>query len=115
MCRSLAGSNDDDDPEPHYRKVYLKHDMQYECWEDTHNRVLYIATFLWFMYGFLFPIALAVTVGRHKARQEMRRLHTEKTGSDENRAKADYWTSTQPVRELFWMPVVSHLQPKHWC
>ena len=28
---------------------------------------------------------------------------------------ADFWNSTTPHAEKFWMPLVAHLQPEYWC
>jgi hypothetical protein len=171
MCRGLAGSGSQDDPEEVYRARYLKRDMSYACWSEDHWDVLALAGAGWLLYAVAFPAALLCVIARHKARTDLQReqtgearvvgatlrvilqghwlpslgdLHSnlaviaavfsrndgtahgqarseQKAGrlsvaeaAERGRAKADYWTDTQPVQELFWLPVVSHLQPQFW-
>ena len=116
MCRSLAGSGteayeaENMATDPLYAKLYLKHDMQYPCYEGQHSVVMGMAAGLWFLYAVAFPVGLAAVIARNKAQAE---LLLRNVRGDTLRMP-DYWSSTTPVVERFWMPVVAHLQPQYW-
>ena len=119
MCRSLAGSGkeefkvEDLASDPIYAKLYLKHDMQYACYEGQHYLVEVMAGGMWMLYAVLFPVILAAIIARNKAQAELL-LRNVRDGISTDRAVADYWSSTTPAVERFWMPIVAHLQPQYW-
>jgi hypothetical protein len=78
--------------------------MQYPCRGSEHLPVAIAAGVLWVLYALGFPIWVGVTIAQNKAHQAALRRD-----SDE-RVAPDYWTSTRPLRETFWLPAVAHLQ-----
>jgi len=75
--------------------------------------VAQLALALWMLYAVLFPLTLACVIARNKAKQEARRRAVQH-GESSDRAIADFWVSTTPVVERFWLPIVAHLQPQYW-
>jgi hypothetical protein len=82
--------------------------MQYKCRGSEHLPVAIVAGILWVLYALAFPIWVGVMIARNKAQQAaLRRLS--RFERDE-RVAPDYWTSTRPLKERFWLPAVAHLQ-----
>ena len=106
MCRVLGGSGQETDPDEAYQSLYLKADMQYACWTDTHFPVFVASVALWALYAVICPLVLAFIIHRDKSRI---------TNDVDGEKSTNYWTSTTPTQERFFFPLIAHLMPKYWC
>ena len=105
LCRTVGGSKD---PINHNEITYLKQDMTYPCQGGEHLPVVIVATTVWILYAICFPLVMACVMARDKAKSRVMR-RAAAAGQT-----ADFWTSTTPHTEEFWMPLVAHLQPEYW-
>jgi hypothetical protein len=99
LCRTLVGSKD---PATNELITYLKQDMQYPCSGDEHLPVVAAAWTVWLLYAIGFPLGMAFVIAKDRAKS---------AGAHD----ANFWTSTTPAKERFWLPLVAHLQPEFWC
>jgi hypothetical protein len=105
LCRTVGGSKD---PITDKEITYLKQDMTYPCRGGEHLPVVAVATTLWVLYAICFPLAMACVIYWDKAKSKA----TRRDGAA--RQTEDFWNSTTPHAEKFWMPLVAHLQPEYW-
>ena len=94
--------------------------MEYSCWGGEHTPVLIVSLVLWTLYAVAFPATLAYCIVRNKISTNQPRdsdAPNERAGDlpdVREHSRTGYWHSTRPLIELFWFPLVSHLQPKYW-
>jgi hypothetical protein len=105
LCRTVGGSTD---PITDKEILYLKQDMAYPCRGGEHQPVVIVATTMWILYAICFPLVMACVIYRDKVRSKAMRR------DGEAEQTADFWNSTTPHAEKFWMPLVAHLQPEFW-
>ena len=89
---------------------YLKTDMQHACWDGAHMAVAIVACILWLFYAVGFPAAMACVMRRHQTSSARERDVKKRDPAAAGEASPDYWTSTTPAAELFWYPLIAHLQ-----